>query len=106
VDGRVLLIISNRATPEPRMQVSESPSTQQIFGADADGLRPGQAAVIDGSTLGYPREFLDGVPAGEYYVQALINVYETFHRADGHTVKLPMDDRRRPAMESFARESL
>ena len=27
----------------------------------------------------------------EYYVQALLHRYETFHRADGHTVKLPMD---------------
>jgi hypothetical protein len=25
-------------------------------------------------------------------VQAVLNVYQTFHRADGHTVKLPMDE--------------
>jgi hypothetical protein len=31
------------------------------------------------------------VPAGTYWVQALLHKYETFHRADGHTVKLPMD---------------
>ncbi len=28
---------------------------------------------------------------GEYWVQALLHRYETFKRADGHTVKLPMD---------------
>src|SRR5438876_9392502 len=28
---------------------------------------------------------------GKYFVQALLHRYETFHRADGHTVKLPMD---------------
>ena len=31
------------------------------------------------------------MPPGEYYVQALLHRYETFHRADGKTVKLPMD---------------
>ena len=28
---------------------------------------------------------------GRYRVQALLHRYETFHRADGHVVKLPMD---------------
>ena len=37
------------------------------------------------------RARLDQMPAGEYYVQAVLNVYETFHRSDGHMVKLPMD---------------
>ena len=31
------------------------------------------------------------MPAGDYFVQALLHRYETFHRADGHVVKLPMD---------------
>jgi hypothetical protein len=31
------------------------------------------------------------VPAGEYWVQALLHKYETFHLKNGHTVKLPMD---------------
>jgi hypothetical protein len=31
------------------------------------------------------------VPAGDYFVQAVLNKYETFHRADGKTVKLHMD---------------
>jgi len=31
------------------------------------------------------------IPAGEYYVQALVNRYETFKRSDGHTIKMPMD---------------
>lgn len=86
--GRVVLIISTNNGREPRFQISEGLETQQMFGAEAEGAR---SAVIDGSTLGYPRPSLEQVPAGEYYVQAVLNVYETFHRADGHTVKLPMD---------------
>ena len=34
---------------------------------------------------------LADVPAGEYYVQAVLHLYETFSRKDGHVVKLPMD---------------
>ena len=35
--------------------------------------------------------YLHEVPAGDYFVQVVLHRYETFHRADGHTVKLPMD---------------
>jgi Putative esterase len=88
MDGHVVLVISDNNRQEPRQQISEGLATQQMFGADVDGAR---SVVIDGSAIGYPRESFDQVPAGEYYVQAVLNVYETFHRADGHTVKLPMD---------------
>lgn len=87
-DGRVILILSTAANPEPRMAASEGLDTQQIFGVDVDSAR---AAVIDGSTLGYPRDSFAQIPAGDYTVQAVLNIYETFHRSDGRTVKLPMD---------------
>src|SRR5580700_2917530 len=83
VDGRVLLVISTKGDPEPRMQVGEALDTAQIFGTDAVGLAPGQPAVIDESAQGYPRESLRDVPDGDYFVQAVLNVYETFHRSDG-----------------------
>jgi hypothetical protein len=88
MDGRVVLVISTDNAAEPRMQISEELETQQMFGADVEGAR---SVTIDGATLGYPRPSLDQVPAGDYYLQAVLNVYDTFHRADGHTVKLPMD---------------
>ncbi len=86
-DGRVVLIVST-ATGEPRNAVNEGLNTQQIFGVDVDGVR---TTVIDGATLGYPRESLSQIPAGDYTVQAVLNIYETVHRSDGHTIKLPMD---------------
>ena len=88
LDGRVLLILSATTNPEPRMAVSEGLATQQIFGVDAVAAR---SAVIDGSTLGYPRDSFAQIPAGDYTMQAVLNIYETFHRSDGRTVKLPMD---------------
>jgi hypothetical protein len=91
LDGRLLLIISNDPSGEPRMQVSDGPGTQQIFGIDVDGWAPGKPYVIDAQALGYPRDSLRDVPAGTFRVQAVLHRYETFHRKDGHTVKLPMD---------------
>jgi hypothetical protein len=91
LDGRVLLLISKNGEGEPRFQVSDNEKTQLIFGIDVDGLAPGKAAVVDTGAYGYPLASIAEIPAGEYYVQALLNVYETFRRSDGRTVKLPMD---------------
>jgi len=91
LDGRVLLMLSTDDSGEPRFQVGGGPNLQQVFGVDADGLKPGEEVVFDATVLGFPVESLAIVPAGEYWVQALLHKYETFHRSDGHTVKLPMD---------------
>jgi hypothetical protein len=93
LDGRLLLLVSTDDRKEPRFQISDTdvPKSQQVFGIDVEALRPGQEAVIDASVLGYPLESLGDVPAGTYNVQALLHRYETFRRADGHVVKLPMD---------------
>lgn len=91
VTGRVLLMISTDDTAEPRFQITDSPKTQQVFGIDVTDLRASEPAVIDGSVLGYPLEALRDLKAGTYTVQALLHRYETFRRADGHVVQLPMD---------------
>jgi hypothetical protein len=92
LDGHVLLLISNNDTKEPRFQISfMTAESQQVFGIDVDALAPGAPAIIDASTLGYPAESLNDVPAGDYWVQAVLNLYETFHLANGRTLKLPPD---------------
>lgn len=91
LDGRILLILAKVNSPEPRLQVSDAVETAQIFGVDVDGLKPGQAAIVDASVFGYPKRSLKNLAPGDYYVQAVLHRYETFTRKDGHTVKLPMD---------------
>jgi hypothetical protein len=93
VDGRVLLLLSTNRDAEPRFQISDTHVTrsQQVFGVEVEGLKPGVDVTFDASVLGYPVESLSDVAAGTYVVQALLHRYETFRRADGHTVKLPMD---------------
>jgi len=92
LDGHIMLGIATDNSREPRFQLREEEAqSAQFFGLDVDGWKPDSPAVIDGSALGYPIISLDQLPAGDYYVQAVLNVYETFHRSDGHTVKLPPD---------------
>jgi len=91
LDGRMLLMISHKDKGEPRFQISDGNNTGQIFGIDVNGIQPGEKAIIDADVFGYPLESLSELPQGEYYVQALLHIYETFNRSDGYVVKLPMD---------------
>jgi len=92
LDGRIILVVSNNDRQEPRFQNNVyEPDTQPAFGVDVEGLVPGQVAIIDGHTFGYPLRSLGELPPGDYWVQAVLHRYETFHRSDGHVVKLPMD---------------
>ncbi len=91
LDGRLLLLLSRTNSAEPRMLINDAANTQMVFGIDANNWKPGTALLVDMHAFGYPIERLNDVPAGEYYVQALLHKYETFNLETGHTVKLPMD---------------
>ncbi|HEX6198894.1 MAG TPA: alpha/beta hydrolase-fold protein [Thermoanaerobaculia bacterium] len=91
LDGRVILLLSTDEEAEPRFQVAAGVDAIQLFGVDVEGLAPGAETVIDAGVFGYPVDSLAELPAGRYRVQAVLHRYETFHRADGHVVKLPMD---------------
>jgi hypothetical protein len=91
LDGRLLLLLSNDPSEEPRMQIDDTPRSQMVFGVTVDGMKPGQSIVVGDSAAGYPVRKLSEVPAGDYTVQAVLDVYETFHRADGKTIKLSPD---------------
>ncbi len=91
LDGRLLLLLSNDEKAEPRFQISDGPETQMVFGVDVETWQPGTVRVVDRSAFGNPVQSLASVKPREYFVQALLHRYETFRRADGHVVKLPMD---------------
>ncbi len=95
LDGRMMLLLSNDTGPdgktEPRMQINDSPRSQQVFGITVDALAPGAPVTFGAGADGYPRASLADMPAGDYTVQAVLNVYQTFHLATGQTVKLPPD---------------
>ena len=87
ITGRLFLIVSTNEKTEPRLQLFDVPA----FAADVSQLEPGVPVVIGRDTPGYPINSLLELPAGDYYVQALLNVCTEFHRADGHTIWAHMD---------------
>ena len=89
--GRLMLLFSNDASDEPRMQIDDTPKSQVMFGMNVKDWKPGTPIAIDAAADGYPVAHLADLPPGSYSVQALLNRYETFHRADGHTLDLPPD---------------
>jgi len=91
VTGRVYVAISRESTPQRPPIQQASPTGVPLFGKAVADLRPGQSAVIDSHDFGHPLASLGDLPAGEYWVQAFVNVYTKFPRADGHTVWLHMD---------------
>ena len=91
LDGRLLFLLSNDPSEEPRMQIDDTPKSQMVFGVTVDGWKPGQNVTVGDSAAGYPVRKLSQVPPGDYTVQAVLDVYETFHRADGKTIKLSPD---------------
>jgi hypothetical protein len=90
IDGRVLLILSTNEENEPRFQIGwDMTRSMQLFGADVSSLAPGEAALLGGETFGHPVSRLADIEPGEYFVQAVLNRYDTFARGDGHVVELP-----------------
>lgn len=94
LDGRLIVLLSKDFTREPRDHVSpEEPlDSPYLFGMNVDALAPGAAAVVDDGAFGWPARTLSSIPEGDYLVQAVLNRYETFHMADGRTLKLPPDE--------------
>src|SRR5262249_31133432 len=89
ITGRVVLVIARSDRPEPRFQIA--PNTCPLFGVDVDNLQPGQAAVINSTTFGHPVDSIPLIPAGDYYVQAVLNVYTRCQRSDGRLLWVHWD---------------
>ena len=91
ITGRAYVIISRDSDPEPRLEAGSFVQTVPFFGADVSELKPGTAAIIGDTTLGYPIAHLRDLPAGDYYVQGLLNVYTQVRRSDGKTIWVHWD---------------
>ena len=98
--GRLVVVVSKLATPEPRMLIA--PQAAALFAIDLDQQRAGQPAIVDAKTsLGYPMP-LASIPAGDYYAQAIVNVYEPIKRADGKTIWVHFNDGTQEVMQIAA----
>jgi hypothetical protein len=89
--GRLFVIFGRTDAREPRFQAGSYGGSVPFYGMDVDGWKPGAATTVPTKTLGFPFEDLAHMPAGDYYAQAVLNVYTQFHRADGHSVWVHAD---------------
>ena len=91
VTGRLIVVLAKNKEPEPRYQIS--PSGAAMFAVDLDQAAPGATSVVGGDAIGYPGNLGD-IPAGKYWAQAVVNVYQRVTRSDGHTIWVPFNDGR------------
>jgi hypothetical protein len=89
VTGMVYFALSADNKTPPIQQTD--PEGVPLFSKFVDQLQPGTPVTLDASDRGHPLRSLRDIPAGEYWVQAFVNVYTRFPRADGHTVWMHMD---------------
>lgn len=90
ITGRIFIALSPRNDVEPRIAAYQSARTRvgriPFFAADVEQLAPGAWATVGANAIGYPYWEVKDVPPGDYFVQAVFNVYTKFARADGHTI--------------------
>src|SRR5580698_9427519 len=90
ITGRVFVTLYTKGDVEPRLAAYQSARVRvgriPFFAVDIDQLKPGDWATLDATAIGYPLESMRELPAGDYYAQAVLNVYTRYPRADGHTI--------------------
>ncbi|NNM32342.1 MAG: enterochelin esterase-like enzyme [Gemmatimonadetes bacterium] len=92
VTGRAYVLLTRNGDREPRQQAGIlgvpfwGREVRDFTGGDEITLEPGADGVI-----GYPLSDLSAVPAGEYTVQAFLNVFTTFERSDGHELEMHLN---------------
>jgi hypothetical protein len=89
VTGRLIVVLARKESPEPRYLIA--PDALPLFAVDVEALAAGKEAMIGAGALGHPVDSLAQIPAGDYYAQAVMNVYSEYHRSDGHTVWVHFD---------------
>lgn len=85
--GRLLVAVSRDPSAEPRTQIEEVYTSQQVFGVDVRG-QASRTIGVGAQAQGAPLARLADLPAGDYTVQAVFEPYETFRRADGRVLEL------------------
>ena len=91
LDGRMMVLIATDDSTEPRFQLRDGANTCQAFGMDVEDWKDGTALSFDMNSFGYPIQSFVDLSEGDYTVQVFFHKYETFEKADGHVVKMPMD---------------
>ncbi len=72
--GRLLIILGRNEKPEPRLLVGRTgPDAPFVLAGDMTGFAPGMSGMLDQSAITFPITNLSALPAGDYFVQALLD---------------------------------
>lgn len=97
ITGRLYVLLFKNEDKNPRFfrafghQPVSRKTGEPFFAIDVHHLSPGETAVLDTDAYGFPVDSLKNLPAGDYFIQALLNVYTEFHRSDGHVIWAHID---------------
>lgn len=92
VTGRAYVVLTRNDEREPRTQVGVR--GVPFWGIEVRDLAPGGSVTVRpgaAGVIGHPLADLSAVPVGDYTVQAFLNVFTTFERADGHVVEMHLN---------------
>src|SRR5579872_534980 len=82
-DGRLLIVLGRKKSPEPRTTIGETGmSTPPLLGRDVKGLGPGVSVTVDQTAAVFPIANLGALPAGDYFVQAVLDGNPDFKLPD------------------------
>lgn len=74
LDGRLFVILSRTNSPEPREQLGTAGlEAPQAFARDVSSFPSGREIIVDEKSCGFPVPDLAHLPAGDYFVQALLD---------------------------------
>ena len=72
--GRLLLALSRKDKPEPRFTIGQAGAGAPfVLGRDITALAPDQTVVLDEHVCMFPVQRLSEIPAGDYFVQAVLS---------------------------------
>ncbi|HZY83440.1 MAG TPA: alpha/beta hydrolase-fold protein, partial [Gemmataceae bacterium] len=82
-DGRLLIVLGRKKSPEPRFAIGETGmSVPPLLGRDVKGFGPGITATVDQAAAIFPIASLGALPAGDYFVQAVLDGNPDFKLPD------------------------
>jgi hypothetical protein len=73
-DGRLLIVLSRSAKPEPRFRIGTNPGAAVVLGVDVKGMTARGTYLVDGKAMIFPVESLAKIPSGDYFAQAVFDV--------------------------------
>ncbi len=74
-DGRLFVILGRTNQPEPRLALGRPGlDAPPALARDVNGFAAGRTVVVDQSAYSFPMTNLVALPAGDYFVQALLDV--------------------------------